>query len=877
MRVSRWHVLVAAAVLAAAVITPAIALAAPAMLTNEWGQTFLGSGASTTADDDGCMRCHSTPRGSANFYDNTSHGQFAKTGAAMEPSSGSAMYPAGNDAAGAMMGAPAFSLGAGTGLREYLVLDEGDSLFGVPSLEWDPRAPKLWEMDWTKGIEYEAYACNQCHMLGATRDGFTPAALAGASAGTSNAWAKAAGDDAALAASWVPGAGIQCERCHGTGKTASGAEGGHWGTGVKVVGLGVSFLAQTGSSNILKSEVCGQCHGAFKNQWNGDDNTGPYSVLGYTPDATLTDFVGADNLYKATDVPTVYDPASKFFPNGQNKSNKHSYFTEWGLSAHSYRVGYTATSTGSVLPYQAAGGGGTRNTSPDCQRCHTSEGYLLRKGIAIMDGYAEGAGKLGIECAACHISHGDVGATGTTADGEAVGMAVREPEAADGEYSTLGLDLDNQSICEDCHNWRVNVAAMGDVSDVGAPPLATARFNGGQLSLSYDAIHLAPQREIYHARAMLEVTDADWKPATWAAGRTDFMPGATCEQCHMPATRSDFPTDTGLDRYADRSYKRYSHRMFIMRPGDAEAWGLAPWGDSCSPCHAGETQAQLETNLDGWQSAANDLADDANAAIHEALDRGVSAGSVGDAANGEGNLVMRAASNVALFNTDSSQGAHNPPYIQAGLAKAVKLAKSAGGSITVAAPATVGSNALFGVSGVVHNGDNTDAAGAVVELYVGATRIATEVTNDTGNYAFICDQTSGTTYRVAWIRSSQPVSDLSASVAVAMSPASIPPAIDTDLSMSINRQSAKRKRVFTVSGELHAGAGDADVAGATILIQVKKSGRGYSTVGTVVTGADGRYSIRRHQHYKSTYTYRAKFAGTATLLGSSASHRIRIY
>jgi hypothetical protein len=843
MRISRWLSVTAAAALVAVVVAPA---AASALLTNEWNQQFAGKAA--------CIECH----GAA--YDATTHGQFVQTTTAtIEPSQASGMY-SGKLLNGVIDPAKVFTAGAGTGLREYLVFGQGTSgRFGVAAgLEWDPAEPSLWGSDGTVlSMTYEDYGCNQCHQLGATKIGVTPPGLNGV-AGTSNAWAKNAADDPAAIASWIPGASIQCERCHGTGVAATSGAGGHWNSGVKIVGFNsptMKTTAKAASTNILKSEVCGQCHGSFKTGGN---------IAGYTPDRNINQFMTSQ--YTLSDVPSeaafLANPtAFKFFPNGENNGLlkasgsaaglKHVYYTEWQLSGHSIRGFYSKNATDAAgfaltSAYQQSGASHYSSIGASrvlCNRCHTGEGYLKRKGATIMSGWTEGvdpAGQIGQECATCHVSHGPVGATDTASavdQNAAVGMAVRTPEKANGNYSTLGLAVDNKSICEDCHNWQREVYSAGV-----APTLPAV--------LGKYVSH--PQREIYHGRAMLEIPAA-----------VDFMPGAKCEQCHMPATKSDFPEKTQLPRYADRSWKRYSHRMFIMRPGDAKAWGLAPWGDSCSPCHAGETQDQLEANIVAWQADAAALANTASSTIAAQVT------AHHNVAAGDLDLLQRASANLSLFVQDSSGGAHNPPYEKAGLTKAVALAKSAGGTISISAPASAGNMALFGIQGTVMNGDGTAAAGVTVNLYNGATPLGTSVSDAAGNYSFAQAQAVAKTYTVKWARSSQAVSDLSASASVNM--ASAVTKIDTDMTLDINRASAKRTVKYTISGSLSPA-----FAGATVVITYTTPGGSSGIVATKVSDSAGKFSVVTSARWMGTWTYRARFTGDATHSGASASHKIAI-
>ena len=68
----------------------------------------------------------------------------------------------------------------------------------------------------------------------------------------------------------------------------------------------------------------------------------------------------------------------------------------------------------------------------------------------------------------------------------------------------------------------------------------------------------------------------------------EYMPGAECEDCHMPKT--------------NKAETRISHGMKPMLPGDAEKWqaeaGYAAGQDSCSGCHPSRTRDQLQANID---------------------------------------------------------------------------------------------------------------------------------------------------------------------------------------------------------------------------------------------------------------------------------------
>jgi hypothetical protein len=846
MRISRWCYLVAVAALAAAVAAPATA---SALLTNEWGQAF--NGGRKNASGTGCLNCHTAPYGA------TTHGQFAHVATDTSvafPATG--MWPVGLDGKGeTFTSANVFSLGAGTGLQEFIKFGASTTAgvpFGVLTAEWSPANPSLWEVDGTAGVETEDYGCNQCHHVGATKVGYKPPAVGNFApggafndvTGTANAWAIESGADPAAFASYIPGSGIQCERCHGTGVAAGADAGGHWNSGVKIVGFNTAdtkATAEAASQKVLKSEVCGQCHSTFKSG----------NIAGFTPDATMTDFA---SVYTLSDVPTAgaFTSKSKFFPSGQSNMH-HSYYDEWALSGHSVRGALSKTATGAVTAYQASGAShfvAQQAGRVLCNRCHTGEGYLKRKLSVsaplgnIMSGFQEASvsatptneGYLGQECATCHISHG-----ATTTSDQAVGMSVRAPEKANGTYSTAGLNVDNKSICEDCHNWQVEVLSNnGTINSTPALPAILGKY------VSH------PQREVYHGRAMLEIP----------AG-TDFMPGAKCEQCHMPATYSDAGAATGINRYADRDSKRYSHRMFIMMPGDAKLWGLAPWGDSCSPCHAGETQDQLQANIDNWQGTASDLANTASSTIAAAVARG-NATSLGDI-----DLLKRASANLSLFVQDSSGGVHNFPYEKAGLEKAAELAASAGGSLTISAPTAAASNALFGIAGRALLGSGSGADGVTLTLWDGATKLGTTVADSNGNYSFGWASTASHTYTVLWERSSQSVSDLTASASVSISGA---PAgsVATTLSLSRTKSTITHGSSVRFYGDLNPDAATAS-APASIRVQYKKPGTSkWVTWRYVTTTGSGDYSTTwktGSSTARGTWSWRTYFGARDNFLG----------
>lgn len=602
--------------------------------------------------------------------------------------------------------------------------------FAVATFEWLAEEPEVWEIG-PEGIATETYTCNGCHHLGFVSQGAKPLVgkfAASAVNGFANQWvsdpASSATDPADKLAA---GASIQCENCHGTGE-ASEAVSNHYGPFTS----NVKILKGT---QLLDSQLCGQCHGA----WEGGN------MRGYTPDQNILTF---GNPYDLADVPTEATwnggklPGTttnwRFFPSGQNRSAKHSYYTEWAMSGHSYRGQYFDEATGQtendprVTPYQKEVGG---HYAPDasfaninCTKCHTGEGYAKRKGLAIMKDFVpttSNTGYMGIECANCHIAHG------TDEDNN---MGLRKPDSA----PTLG-GITMTSICEDCHNWQLEMEAKPVVTDpapegyYGTPARTVADFGG----------YIHPTREIYNGIGMFEVPDAG-----------KFMTDVKCEECHMPATRSDFPAKTGIERYDDRSFKRYSHSMHIMEPGDAAAWGLPRWGDSCSPCHVGTPVEDLQEAIETWQADAAAASVEASAAYAAAwtIAEAPGAAETPDSAAFQ-TLMGRAYYNNRNYLGEGSGGAHNPEYITAGLEVATKMAKSVNGyfDFFTVGGAYPGVNYLMGN---VKNGDGSNAASATIVITVGG--VDTHVTTDAnGNFSYLYSSASSLD-GVYWQRCSDP-------------------------------------------------------------------------------------------------------------------------
>lgn len=720
----------------AMVILPATAFGAG--LINEYGMHYAGQTA--------CVGCHGAG------YANQVHGRFAKagllpavpedwtlfrgpgnplpvTGTAGARWDGGGEYSiAGNT--WVTLGDTLGNAGVGNSAGEYLFFKVSTDPTVMPwnlveGLASEPSGAWLVADGEPKGLYDVSYSCQRCHQLGSTVPKASatvpnPAAIVAVTATTARQWARpddtTVNDFMTVASASYAGLGIQCENCHGTGVNAG--TGGHWTTGTQV---------STTLEVLGQSQVCGQCHGSFT------DVAGTVGIYGYTTNQPLRNFVdvnGASGGQSYTKIPTVAEfmatPAAFWmFPNGSNAKGGHYYYDEWAASAHSYRGALTKTSP-DAMTFQAAGNGHFAvsmdpNLGTGCYKCHTGEGYLKSKDAAIAQNFTptpDNVGKMGQECITCHNGHPS-----------AVGAAnvVREPDPA-GVRSATGLSKANDSICEDCHNWQYEVlgtkpayAPLADVTAHAAPS--------------------HPQRETLEGRSMVEIPTAG-----------QFMPGAKCEDCHMPKT--------------NKAANRISHGMKPMLPGDAETWMTAAGGayqgeDSCSKCHGGQTRSELQANIDKWQADASAEAQNAGNAILGAQKR--KEYSLTDKKKPGYTLVGKATWNYKVFANDASSGVHNPQYIVAGLVKAQELAKSVGGSFKgVAASKVVKRGRTAFVWGKVVNGNRSAAANATLVLYKNGKGTGMTVkTNASGAFAFSF-VAKGTTarYRVRWLRATEGVTHL---------------------------------------------------------------------------------------------------------------------
>ena len=814
-------------VAAAVLVVPAVAFGAN--LVNEYGMNYAGQGA--------CVGCHTD-------YDQQIHGRFATPGISPEaPAAWTAFQAAGDLPAVAGEGQSLYHSGGiypysldwitlgdvdGNSGTEYLFFRGSDDPTVMPwniveGLVWEPGVG--WELAAgaeDEGLLDESYSCYRCHQLGSTEpaaDGQVvpnPAVAVPAAPDTAKQWARdpaySVADFMSIPAASYDGLGIQCENCHGTGVEDSP---GHMGSGAQIV---------TNLETLGQSQVCGQCHGSYSTV------AGTLGIIGYTVNLPMRDFAdinGGSPSY--TKIPTeeeFLDPemASKYYmyPNGSNARGNHYYYNEWAATGHSYRGALTAEDP-DAMAFQAAGNGhfNAATSAIGCTKCHTGENYLVSKSAKIAEDFTptdKNVGFMGQECITCHNGHPS-----------AIGAddVVRDPDKA-GWRSARGLSVDNASICEDCHNWQYEV--LGGAPDY--KPQADLSSRGG-------ASH--PQRETLHGRVMVDLPEAG-----------EYMTDAACEDCHMPKT--------------NRNANRISHGMKPMLPGKAEEWqaaaGYTKGEDSCSGCHTSRTRDQLQANIDGWQADTQAMADEAAAAILAAQALAPAEYSLTDPTTPGYALVGRATWNYKAFVNDGSTGVHNPEYLQAGLEKAVMMAKSVGGSFgTLQAPASLVPGKSGFVSGKVVNGDGSGAAHASLSLLAnGVATGDTTMADAKGHFTFLVTPAAKTNYAAVWVRSGDPITEMtSASVSVAIAKVASSTGIKSSTYLMRKGQRIK------LTGKVRPNA-----AGKTVRLQARKGGGSWRTIKTVRLTSSSRYSYRYKPSARATWSFRARYAGTSTVQGSTS-------
>jgi len=652
---------------------------------NAYGMWYAGSGACAAAG------CHEAIASAESV-----HADMV-TDVAADPSKlvpGTSHWPAPNPAGGFTLNATDVYLKIGdrNGLLEYAgfavngltsVVPEGD----LPL--WDPVGYEQTAAEWEApsvavGAKPYAQGCAGCHNLGLTRPSKTNTTLPNG------------GTQATDTPSAVVQLSIQCEVCHGTGNDP--ATGAH-ATGVPAV---------VGGLQILKAQVCGQCHVTGTTPQRNVSNKAFSSPNGYSTDETLS----AAYFTPASTIPseggfaaylaspgTVAKPS--FLPNGANYAMRHSYYNEWLQNG-------AANGYGHVKPMNTSVKGGT---DPKCLGCHSGIGFLNRIGAK----YATGAlivtdtpsiefataNDVGITCQVCHKGH--------------VGYKSAGRYDLDREWGN-GKPVE----CADCHNWQFEVLGQALQSETvegveGVRPAANTRSRH-------------PQREMLSGGLGADGVNR----GLWGVAPTgEYMQGVACKDCHMPRTHKE-----GMPAGDDGStvMTRMSHRFHPVLPGDAERWKLRKNGDSCvADCHEGRTGAwtrgQYQTWIDGVQTETEAKAEEATGAIG-AIATSLSLASwtrviAAQPVTGPGaaysaaewNMVQKAAQNADMVINDASGGVHQPVYSSAGLDKAVFWATSLRPALTASmvpgyCDGTVGRR----IEGTLLGNDGEPIADAVVTL-----------------------------------------------------------------------------------------------------------------------------------------------------------------
>jgi hypothetical protein len=860
-------------------------------LVNEYGMTF--SGQST------CLGCHDP-----SLYAQTVHARMVNSGILPSaPTSWTVIRAAGDppavagtmnnywDSGGAYPIAdpaePWLTLGdSGHGLgTEYLIWKGSSNPSTIPwnlveGFSWSP------EFGWNftpvdnpnTGLYDDTYNCFRCHMLGATNRTASASDIAAvpnpqvsipATYTTGLGWARSSTTtlgafDSSPAVS-VEGMSVQCEACHGTGFKATPAVK-HFTSGTELSNKmpATGTLPTTTVSTLGQSQVCGQCHGSYTNV------AGTLGIYGYTPNLPMRLFVdvngssgGQSYTYVPTEAQFLANPTAYWlFPNGSNAKASHFYYNEWAVSGHSYRGALTSSSP-DAMRFQAAGNGHFRasTSGTDCVTCHTGEGYEKSKDYQNTDPNVDiwshftqttsTVGYMGQECVVCHSAHpsGTIGSDATD--------VVRAPDPA-GVRSCFGLGTANSSICEDCHNWQY------EVQRAAGNPGAGPSYRPGATSPSNGSGPIHPQRETLHGKVMLDV-----------APGAEFMPGAKCEDCHMPKT--------------NKRANRYSHGMQIMLPGKADLWmsaataydaahpganGPSPYlgEDSCSRCHPGETRTQLQANIDTWQSGALAAAADASSAIVAAQTRAPAEYALTDPASPGYVLLSRATWNVKAFFSDASRGVHNPPYEMAALVVAKRMAQSVGGVydyLTWPSTITSPTSRSYGfIVAHVRNGDGTSAGAAKIALEVndgaGWSQLDSTSADANGNVSFlIAPKVYGAhRYRLRWDRCGDDRADkYSAVMTVTLAK------IASRTTLKASTDEIRLGEKVTLSGAVSPSA-----AGRKVTLQRKvKSSGAWKNLWTLTLSSASKFSKSFKPTSVASWYFRVKYAGTSTVAASTSA------
>ncbi|NTU72096.1 MAG: hypothetical protein HGB10_09800 [Coriobacteriia bacterium] len=520
-----------------------------------------------------------------------------------------------------------------------------------------------WEASTTKlGNSVYGQSCSSCHNVGPTRP-------ANASYTLPNGVIQTTSTPTSVS-EW----GIQCEACHGSGKNPNGHKNG-------VPGV-------VGGYQILKAQVCGQCHVAGTTPQRNVSGAAFGNPNGYTTDTTLSAYLTPSTVVETEGAimrlasgETTVKP--KFLPNGANFSMRHSYYNEWLVnkapSGYGGDKGH-ADPVNNAVKTTAAGG------DTKCFKCHTGLGFLNRidakspSGTRIVPTFPTASlietADPGISCMVCHTGH------------------VEFKEG--GGYDSMRKWGNGKEVsCGDCHNWQFEMLEQRlQYETIGGKEYTRASANTRTRH---------PQREMVTGGAGGE----DGLGGMWGVGPSgEYMPHVECNDCHMPRTHKEgMPSNDN----GSPTGTRMSHRFHIVEPGDAARWKLRPNGESCvATCHseagADFTRADFQTWIDQKRAAIATVSAEATGAL-DALAQSYgltdylsfiatqpSGGAASALPAARWSMLQHAAQNVDFVVSDGSGGLHNPTYARAGLTMAKLWAASA----TATLDATLGAGPALG-------------------------------------------------------------------------------------------------------------------------------------------------------------------------------------
>jgi len=621
-------------------------------------------------------------------------------------------------------------VGDGRGLLQYTGLTSSPLATGLKPADelplWSPMEFLVGENEWgtpTSALGNRTYvqSCAACHNLGVTRPSDTAYALANG------------GQQTPTTPSSVSALSIQCEVCHGTGKNPDGHKKG-------VPGV-------VGGYQVLKSQVCGQCHVSGAASEKGISGAAFGNPNGYTTDEPLssffTPFTAVESEQTFMNYVSKGGTKPRFLPNGANYSLRHSYYNEWLNNKAVFATG----SYGHANPVNSSAKGQAANGNTKCLRCHSGLGFLNRIGAKSPNGtrivgtfpslHDVVENDPGISCQVCHTGH--------------VGMG------QDGTYDSKRRWASGKEVsCGDCHNWQFEALDQ---------PLQRETIDGVTYSRpAANTVSRHPQREMFSGGKGGE----DGTAGLWGVKPMGvFMSGTTCESCHMPRTAKEGTpaNDDGTDEAT-----RMSHRFHVVLPGDAERYKLRPNGDSCSPkCHKNDASDYTRADMQAWIDQQQDGIASQSAVTTTALNAAAaragvkawnsfiasqpSTGTAATLSPATWAMLQHSAQNVDFVINDASLGIHNPAYAFAGLKKAQMWAAST--SAVVEAGFGTGSTTGEGMAvlgSVLGVGGAPVAAGPVVlEKATGASweQVASGKTNGAGKFSLLTGRITGASeYRV---------------------------------------------------------------------------------------------------------------------------------